>query len=462
MYATKWPRRGSWGGIKSPVRTSASEFNNPETDFYQAYASINQILGQGIEIRFGENEASLLPRDRRPLRLPRIGLYAGIGTSHSWLWFVDLFDRMLFHDIVLLNEDMVKNGTLERMDVFAISGGDTVRIAEGLAREGALALESFIRQGGLYIGSCAGAYLPLKSSKRYLDRFNFVDITIANLSKTRPESRQLSRKASTNYGCDFVYHPVREDVRLRVTGLEPFDGLENFRAPLYGGPSMVTSGDSDVLAYYDSFTEKTLFLVDESLAEKTLLGRVAAARTKMGDGCLYLFGPHFEHPLFPIANHLVAKTIFWDMKRGGKNEKYSKTVSVLDGSAKDKLVHDIKREVSNSRIVAVGLESIAIQWIIGCKTYEPEKIRVFLEAIWKRIKIMERLQRICAQAESFENVAVYASKVTQLLRQMKSRIDDHSDTQDIAEDLFDSLRKLTMIFLQIYFDSAGRNFAIDS
>ena len=450
------------GGIKSPGRRSASEFNNSETNFYQAYASINQMLGQGLEIRFGENEASLLPRDRRPLRLPRIGLYAGIGTSHSWLWFVDLFDRMLFHDIVLLNEDMVKNGTLERMDVFAISGGDTVRIAEGLAREGAQALESFIRQGGLYIGSCAGAYLPLKSSKRYLDRFNFVDITIANLSKTRPESRQLSRKASTNYGCDFVYHPVREDVRLRVTGREPFAGLENFRAPLYGGPSMVTSGDSDVLAYYDSFTEKTLFLVDESLAEKTLLGRVAAARTKMGEGCLYLFGPHFEHPLFPIANHLVAKTIFWDMKRGRKNGKYSNTVAVLDGPAKDKLVHDIKREVSNSRIVAVGLESIAIQWIIGCKTYEPEKIRVFLEAIWKRIKEMERLRRICAQAESFENVAVYSSKVTQLLRQIKSRIDDHSDTQDIAEDLFDSLRKLTMIFLQIYFDSVGRNSAVHS
>lgn len=463
MCATKWPRRGSWGGIKSPdKRTCVSEFNNPETDFYQAYASINRILGQGLEIRFGENEASLLPRGRHRFRLPRIGLYAGTGTSHSWLWFVDLFDRMLFHDIVLLNEDMIKNGILDRMDVFAISGGDTVRIAEGLAREGASALESFIREGGLYIGACAGAYLPLRSSKQYLDRFNFVDIKIANLSKTRPESRQLSRKASTNYGCDFVYHPVREDVRLRATGLEPFTGLGKFRAPLYGGPSMVTSEDSDVLAYYDSFTEKTLFLVDESLAEKTLLGRVAAARTAMGEGCLYLFGPHFEHPLFPVANHLVAKSIFWDMKSDETIGKYSNNVSVLDGPAKDKLVHDIKREISNSRIVAVGLESITIQWIIGCKTYEPEKIRVFLEAIWKRIKKMELLRRICSQTESFENVAVYASKVTQLLRQMKSRIDDHSDTQDIAEDLFDSLRKLTMIFLQIYFDSVGRNSAMHS
>jgi hypothetical protein len=68
---------------------------------------------------------------------------------------------------------------------------------------------------------------------------------------------------------------------------------------------MVTGRASDVLACYESFTEKTLFLVDEALAEKTLLGKVAAARTGMGDGSLYLFGPHFEHPHFPMANLLV-------------------------------------------------------------------------------------------------------------------------------------------------------------
>ena len=79
----------------------------------------------------------MLPRAPRPLRIPRIGLYTGSGTSHSWLWFVELFDRMLFHDIVFLNEDMVKDGALKNLDVFAMSGGDTIRIAEGLDTTGA-------------------------------------------------------------------------------------------------------------------------------------------------------------------------------------------------------------------------------------------------------------------------------------------------------------------------------------
>lgn len=430
-------------------------------NLYHSYASINEKLARGIELRYGEEEASVLPRDPRPLRIPRIGVYAGTGTSHSWLWFVELFDRMSFHEVVFLTEDMVRDGVLEHLDVFAMSGGDTIRIAEELGQEGGRAIESFIRGGGLYIGSCAGAYLPLKSSKQHLDRFNFVDIKIANLSKTMPEAKRMGRKASTRYGCDFVYHPVREDIRLRMTGKEPFIGFDTFLAPLYGGPSMVTSGDSDVLAYYDSFTEKTLFLVDESLAEKTLLGKVAAARTAMGDGHLYLFGPHFEHPLFPIANHLVAAAIFWDMKKGRTNRRSSSSEFVFEGPTKEKLVRDIKREISNSRIVAVGLEGAPVQWLIGCKIYEPEKIRVFLEAIWKRIRKLERSHRICARPEAREEVVASASRVTHLLRQMKSRIDDCSDTQDLAGDLFDSMRRLTMVFLQIYFDSFWTQFELD-
>ena len=149
---------------------------------------------------------------------------------------------MSFHEIVFMDEDMVRNGGLGCLDVFAMSGGDTIRIAEGLGRDGSLTLESFIRQGGLYIGSCAGAYLPLKSSKQHLDRFNFVDIKIANLSKTLPDAKRMGRKASTAYGCDFVYHPVREAVGLRMTGKEPFTGLDHFLAPLYGGPAMIAPG----------------------------------------------------------------------------------------------------------------------------------------------------------------------------------------------------------------------------
>ena len=173
----------------------------------------------------------------------------------------------------------------------------------------------------------------------------------------------------------------------------------------------------------------------------------------MGDGNLYLFGPHFEHPHFPMANHLVATAIFWDMKKDRENREIFEDEIILEGPVKDKLVRDIKREISNARIVSVGLEAVPIQWTIGCKIYEPEKIRVFLEAIWKRIDRLERLRRIRLQNKTDEQVVDCACKVKRILRELKARIDDCLETQDIASDLFDSLRQLTMCFLQIYFNS---------
>jgi hypothetical protein len=269
------------------------------------------------------------------------------------------------------------------------------------------------------------------------------------------------KKSSTEYGCDFVYHSVREDVFLRTTGTEPFSGSKLFRAPLYGGPSMLDSENSEVLAYYECFTEKTLFLVDESLAEKTLLGRVAAVRSQMGKGKLYLFGPHFEHPLFLQANNYIAKTIFWE-KPNGTNPTLSISDLFIEGTQKEKFVRDLKRQISNSRIVAVGLEESPVEWTIGCKIYRPEKIRVFLDAIWKRIKIMEKFHKIAIFSVSVEETVQLATRVTHFLRQIKIYLDNQLDTSDLAENLFDSLRNLTIGFLQVYFPSFKINPEYDS
>ena len=454
MCATSAPPSGFIRKFWPSNDRIATDSRNNGIDFCNSYTSMNQKLARGVKIQCGESSASFLAAFLQcPSRIPRIGLYTGLGTSHSWLWFVDLFDRMFFHDVVFLDEGMVRSGMLKDLDVFAMSGGDTIRIAEGLGAEGANQLERFIRQGGVYVGSCAGAYLPLKSSKQYLDRFNFVDIKIANLAKTVPTIKQLGRKATTAYGCDYVYHPVREEVKLRSTASGPFFGVGHFVAPLYGGPSMLAGDASEILARYDGFTKKTMFLVDETLAEKTLINNVAAARSKLGNGALYLFGPHFEHPYFPIANHLVATAIFWDMKQSKVSGKSDVDEIILDGPDKKKFVHDIKREISNARIVSVGLETTSIRWTIGCKIYEPEKIRVFLEAIWKRLGRLERLSRLKVSNQILEQVTPCAIEVTRILREVKSRLDDRLETQGIAPSLFDSLRRLTMLCLQTYFNS---------
>jgi hypothetical protein len=149
----------------------------------------------------------------------------------------------------------------------------------------------------------------------------------------------------------------------------------------------------------------------------------------------------------------VATAIFWDMKKSNVSGKSGVDEIILDGPDKKKFVHDIKREISNARIVSVGLEATSIRWTIGCKIYEPEKIRVFLEAIWKRLGRLERLSRLKVSNQILEQVTPCAIEVTRILREVKSRLDDRLETQGIAPSLFDSLRRLTMLCLQTYFNS---------
>ncbi len=429
---------------------------NHATAEYQ-YAVNNARLGRGELLSLSDIFGRRIPRkaypESRPLKLPRIGVYAGGGTSHSWLWFIDIFDRLGFHDISILNQADVLAGRLDTLDVLAVSGGDTMAIAEALGPKGARRLASFLEGGGVYLGSCAGAYLVMNSSKPHLCHFNFAAVKITNLSKNLPACRGMGHKFSMAYGCEYIFHPVREAVGLRLCGNLPFTGEPSFRAPLYGGPGMRVSQGAQVLARYVGFTAKTQFLVEEALARDTLIDTAAAARVPMGDGCMYLFGPHFEHPHYPRANHLVADAVYWDL--GGKSavKTFPAVVKTLSKTETKALLLTLKRELSNSRIVATGLEMAPVMWLIGAKVYEPEKIRVFLEAMWRRLKPLEKRGRIIADPGVPDSLATHALETTALLRRLKGEIDKQIDTRRLAAKLFHLLHDFATAFLELYFRS---------
>ncbi len=384
---------------------------------------------------------------------PRIGLYVGEGASHSWLWFVDLFEKFGFYDLSLLGQEDVKSGDLQDLDILCISGGDTFRIAGALGGPGGRSLEGFINQGGIYMGSCAGAYLALNSSKSPLNLFNYVDVKISNLTKSLPEVRTMPHKFCTNYGCKFIFHPVRDEVRLFTTGFEAFGPPEMIVAPLYGGPPMIPASNSEVLATYTGFTDKTIFLVDEKLAEETLINRAAVIRKTLGRGALYLFGPHFEHPYFPRANEFLIRLIGWETAHKPMGQKESHLLDETTVMKRD-FLYELKRHVSNSRVVAGGLEMLPVHWIIGNKIYEPGKIRVFLDSVWKRIKKLGGYARIIGIRGEEEFILQKAEAVTRELRQLKRDIDLGVDTNKLAQIIFMDLSQLSSVFIKIYFRSS--------
>src|SRR4030043_1447095 len=399
---------------------------------------------------------SLFSNRDLPLSSPTIGIYTGSGASHSWLWFVEILDRMGFHNVHFVDEGDILSNALNSSDVLLMSGGDTFAIAEGLGAEGSDKLRSFINRGGLYIGTCAGAYLPLRSSMEFLNQFNFIDVKISNISRRLSESeRQLFQKyACSSYGCDFVYHVVREDVLLEMVNGFQADGKKEIIAPLYGGPSMLPSEDIEVIATYKGFTKKTKFLVDEAFAEKTLIGNIAVAKKSMGKGRLYIFGPHFEHPHYPSCNVFLTEII--RKEQSGELHPMQKDFSEdpqnrIKGEALGELLKDLKRELSNARITASGMSDFSISWLIGNKYYEPEKISVFVNTVWDKLKALESVPGLELDKNQLLRCVEISKEITREVKTIKSETKEKSDAGPLASKVFLNLKTLSSIFFKLYF-----------
>ena len=383
----------------------------------------------------------------------RIGIYTGEGASHSWIWFGEILDRMGFHHVSFLSEELFKQMGPEQFDVLIVSGGDTFKIAEALGEKGAESLGTFLNEGGTFIGTCAGAYLPLNSSKSPLNLFNFVPAKIANLKDRLPDCVALSEKFSTPYGCQYVYHPVREAIKIRGSGEPPFDFSSEIEAPIYGGPSLLPSDEITVLAHYSGFTPQTLFLVAPSIAGETLIGKIAALKKEVGKGRIYLFGPHLEHPSFREANELIGKVILNCRKgTGNERERLSRQNSPASSSESPRILADLKREISNGRIMAFGLIQRGLGWKIGNKFWEAEKAGYFFETIWKKMRFVEKHINGCIDSKRLIGILDLASGSLRTLEDLKKTAERDEDSFSLAEVLFRQLRDLCSQFMQLYFD----------
>lgn len=399
---------------------------------------------------------SLKPnRDLSPSS-PSIGIYTGSGASHSWLWFVEILDRTGFCNVHFLDEKDIRSKALESLNVLLMSGGDTFAIAEGLGAEGSDKLRSFIEGGGLYIGSCAGAYLPLRSSMDFLNEFNYINVKISNISRrlSAPERSSFERHACSSYGCDFVFHVVREDVVLEMVNGYQADGKKKMIAPLYGGPSMLPSEDIEPIAIYKGFTKKTRFLVEKELAEKTLVGNIAVAKKAMGKGHLYIFGPHFEHPHYPSCNLFLTEIIFEEQNRRPlttQEDFPGVSQERIKGEAVRELLKDVKRELSNSRIMASGMDEFSTHWLIGNKYYEPEKISVFINTVWKKLKYLESIPDLEVNGMPLLRCVGISREITKGIQTIRSEINVQGDTTALAANLFLNLKVLSSHFFELYF-----------
>ena len=123
-----------------------------------------------------------------------------------------------------------------------------------------------------------------------------------------------------------------------------------------------------------------------------------------------------------------------------------------------KRIRDMKRELSNARIVAYGMEMLPVHWLIGNKIYEPGKIRMYLEAIWPRLQRLEKLKCLRISPAAHGDIVREARDTTVLLRRIKKDVAKGHDTVALAKDVFRNLNRVSTAFLGAYFQTVNARF----
>ena len=267
-----------------------------------------------------------------PLNPLRIGMYGGGGAPFN---HARIFAELGFLvDFIMPQE--IRRGQLKDVDVFGMPGGGLLAMKgqlDPLGAEGCQAIATFVRDGGMYMGSCAGSFDAAIVSDSFL--------------AVCPQQRELqlvnaavwNRNDTEWIGIESPGVGVLESRNVRPEHPVMFGLPDRFRITHYNGPFFEScpgtiEGASDpvglaaVSGFTDAFTPSEYFLrfpeFDRTVAEQDTLvaraareGRFNVVAGYNGLGRIVLFGSHpeFGYNLamdrWDIPARMLANAAFW-------------------------------------------------------------------------------------------------------------------------------------------------------
>jgi len=231
----------------------------------------------------------------------KIAIFDGDGAPISGVNNVcDRVKSMPGSTITLVKAAEIAAGGLAGYDVVIFSGGSGGTQAKALGEEGRAKVREFVKDGGGYVGICAGAYLACSN-------FSW-GLGILNASTV---SSKWMR------GSGFM------DVEVTVDGapiLGPVDGI--FKVRYNNGPIIKPGDRADLPAY------RPLALFRSEVAKNgspvgVMVNSPAQAVSTFGKGRVFISSPHPENT--PGLEHLIPRGILWS---AGRLEEPSKTAAL--------------------------------------------------------------------------------------------------------------------------------------
>lgn len=195
--------------------------------------------------------------------------------------------------VARLDAEAIRKGGLQKFDVLIHPGGSGGKQGNALEKEGREAVREFVRQGGGFIGICAGAYLATDDYEWSLGLI---------------EAQVIDRK-----------HWARGIGTVEVT-LSPvaqaFFGTANERIAIHyaQGPLLAfREEDNPVAPEYESLGIYRTGIARNGTPKGVMLGTAAIVRSTFENGRVFVFSPHPE--LTDGLGTMVERAVQWVAKR---------------------------------------------------------------------------------------------------------------------------------------------------
>jgi hypothetical protein len=281
--------------------------------------------------------------------LPRIAVYGQAGSPYH---YISVFTRHGY-DVATVFAEEIRSGALAAFDAFVIPGGaydGMISQIEPLGQSGAAAVSEFVRSGGMYIGSCAGAYDaadPAPDFRRRCPAQAFMRLLPSHVwNEDREHWRGLESPGVGRIRVcnDFPAHPI-------MAGLPAEFEIVHYNGPIFiQGTSLLSiAGSTEEFTPSEDFFGQAHGRVRmiEQAAQKSLSVVITG---EFGDGRVLLFGchPEFGFSLGPmddeqLGTRMLVNALEWQHGTG-RSPKVVQSLPALYSSTAKKL-SDPKRQV---------------------------------------------------------------------------------------------------------------------
>ena len=220
----------------------------------------------------------------------RVALYADAGASKKKGPAFEAVQKTPGFEAQLVTAEDIRAGKLKDFRILIQPGGSGSGQAKALGEEGRARVKQFVKDGGGYVGICAGAYL---ASRTYDWSLHILDAEVLD-------------RAHWARGTGDV------ELKLSPKGRDFFGAKGEKVTVYYGQGPLLAPGKDDAIPDYEPLALYETEIHSRNGAQPGVMkGTTAAARGAYGAGRVFCFSPHPEKTDSPEARAMFQKALRW-------------------------------------------------------------------------------------------------------------------------------------------------------